>query len=57
MVTLLALPTNIIAGLLGMNVRGVPLAQHPWGFWIVVSVILVFTVVGGGVAFLGRRER
>jgi len=31
-VTVLALPINMIAGLLGMNVGGVPLAQHAHGF-------------------------
>ncbi|CAK0752912.1 zinc transporter [Gammaproteobacteria bacterium] len=31
MVTVLALPINIIAGLLGMNVGGIPLAQDPNG--------------------------
>ena len=32
MVTVLALPINIVAGLLGMNVGGMPLAQHEHGF-------------------------
>jgi zinc transporter len=31
-VTVMALPINLIAGLLGMNVGGVPLSQHPHGF-------------------------
>ncbi len=47
MVTVLALPINMIAGLLGMNVGGLPLAEHPNGFWIVVSVVLAFTAVAG----------
>lgn len=46
-VTVLALPINIIAGLLGMNVGGIPLAQHPDGFWIIVGIVLTFTVVAG----------
>ena len=46
-VTVLALPINMIAGLLGMNVGGVPLAEHPHGFWIVVGVVLAFTAVAG----------
>lgn len=46
-VTVLALPINIVAGLLGMNVGGVPLAQHPLGFWIVVGVVVSVTVVAG----------
>lgn len=44
MVTVLALPINIVAGLLGMNVGGIPLAQRPDGFWLVVALIAVFTV-------------
>ena len=56
-VTVLALPINIIAGLLGMNVGGVPLAQHPHGFWIVVAIVLSFTVIAGWVAFRGQRAR
>jgi zinc transporter len=36
-VTVMALPINLIAGLLGMNVGGVPLSQHEHGFWIVVA--------------------
>lgn len=46
-VTVLALPINIIAGLLGMNVGGIPLAQHPHGFWIIAAVVIAFTVVAG----------
>ena len=36
-VTVMALPINLIAGLLGMNVGGVPLAQSPHGFLIVLG--------------------
>ena len=53
-VTVLALPTNIIAGLLGMNVGGVQLAQHANGFWIVVGIIASFTAVAAWVAFRKR---
>ena len=55
-VTVLALPINIIAGLLGMNVGGVPLAQHAHGFWIVVGIVASFTVIAGWVAFRQRRD-
>ena len=55
-VTVLALPINIVAGLLGMNVGGVPLAQHAHGFWIVVGIIATFTVVAGVVAFRRRSD-
>ena len=53
-VTVLALPINLIAGLLGMNVGGVPLAQHAHGFWIVVAIIATFTAVAAWVAFRKR---
>jgi len=56
MVTVLALPINMIAGLLGMNVGGVPLAEHPAGFWIIVAIIASFTVVAGWWAFRRREE-
>ncbi len=44
-VTVMALPINLIAGLLGMNVGGIPLAQHAQGFWIVLACIAGFTGV------------
>ena len=46
-VTVLALPINIIAGLLGMNVGGIPLAQDVYGFWIIVGIVATFTVIAG----------
>ena len=54
-VTVLALPINIVAGLMGMNVGGIPLAQSPHGFFVVVGVIATFTVLAGWLAFR-RRE-
>lgn len=42
-VTVLALPINITAGLLGMNVGGIPLADSLHGFWIVATLILSST--------------
>lgn len=56
-VTVLALPINIIAGLLGMNVGGVPLAQHPNGFWIIVAIVLTFTIGAGAVVLRLQRKR
>ncbi|MES2348895.1 MAG: transporter [Pseudomonadota bacterium] len=53
-VTVLALPINIIAGLLGMNVGGIPLAQEPEGFWVVVAIVASFTLIAGWIAF--RRQ-
>jgi zinc transporter len=53
-VTVLALPINIIAGLFGMNVGGVPLATHTHGFWIVIAVIASFTLVAASWALRKR---
>jgi len=55
-VTVLALPINIIAGLLGMNVGGVPLANHAHGFWIVVGIVATFTFAAGGLVLRAQRE-
>jgi zinc transporter len=53
-VTVLALPINIIAGLLGMNVGGIPLADSPHGFLVIALIVLTFTVVAGWLAFRRR---
>src|SRR5919197_2511679 len=37
-VTVLALPINLVAGLFGMNVGGIPLAEHPYGFLSIVGI-------------------
>lgn len=55
-VTVLALPINILAGLFGMNVGGVPLAENPHGFWVVAAIVLAFTVVAGWFAFRRRGD-
>jgi zinc transporter len=55
MVTVLALPINLVAGLFGMNVGGIPLAQDKYGFFLVVSPLLILTAL---LAYwgLGRRR-
>ena len=53
-VTVLALPINIIAGLLGMNVGGIPMANNPNGFLVIALIVLSFTVVAGWLAFRRR---
>lgn len=55
-VTVLALPINIIAGLLGMNVGGVPLADDASGFWIIASIVAAFTVIAGWLALRKQRN-
>jgi zinc transporter len=55
-VTVLALPINIIAGLFGMNVGGIPLAQEPHGFWIVVVIIAIFAGIAFWYSFKKQRD-
>jgi zinc transporter len=55
-VTVLALPINIIAGLLGMNVGGIPLAKDDEGFWIIVGIVATFTVAAVWITFKRRRD-
>ncbi len=50
-VTVLALPVNLVAGLFGMNVGGVPLADSGHGFAIVVTLLTILTVVLACLAF------
>lgn len=54
MVTVLALPINIVTGFFGMNVGGVPLADSPYGFLTMVLIVVVFTGVAAWLAFRGR---
>lgn len=53
-VTVLALPFNVIGGLFGMNVGGIPFADNSSGFAIVVALIALFTAVVG---LWGRSQR
>ena len=55
-VTVLALPVNLVAGLFGMNVGGVPLAANAKGFAIVVGLLVALTVVLAWLAFGRRRD-
>ncbi|WP_245961046.1 CorA family divalent cation transporter [Vogesella indigofera] len=56
MVTVLALPINIVAGFFEMNVGGIPLAEHPHGFWVLVAFVAGFTGLAGTWAFRGKRN-
>jgi zinc transporter len=55
-VTVLALPINIIAGLFGMNVGGIPLAQNPEGFLRIIGIVVTFTLIAGWLAFRNKDE-
>ncbi|MBC7993254.1 MAG: transporter [Rhizobacter sp.] len=54
MVTVLALPINITTGLFGMNVGGIPFAESRSGFFLMLLIVVAFTVVAGLLAF--RRK-
>lgn len=46
-VTVMALPVNLIAGLMGMNVGGIPLAEHPHGFaWMALVTVSITALLG-----------
>lgn len=53
MVTVLALPINLVSGLLGMNVGGVPFSQYAHGFWWVLALIALLTTA---IAWLALRR-
>lgn len=55
-VTVLALPINIVAGLFGMNVGGIPLAEAAHGFAVIVGLILAFTVLAVWAVFFRERD-
>ncbi|SEL75520.1 zinc transporter [Pseudoxanthomonas sp. GM95] len=55
-VTVLALPVNLIAGLFGMNVGGVPLTQSAHGFAIVVTALVILTALLAYVSFRRRGD-
>jgi zinc transporter len=54
-VTVLALPVNMVAGLFGMNVGGIPFGEHASGFLIIVAALVTFTALLAYLA-LGRRR-
>jgi zinc transporter len=49
MVTVLALPLNLVSGLFGMNVGGMPLAEDDAGFWLMLGLIASLTGLIGWV--------
>jgi zinc transporter len=53
-VTVLALPINMVAGLFGMNVGGIPLAQYRHGFAVVVVALIAVT---GWLGYLASKRR
>ena len=55
--TVMALPINMIAGLFGMNVAGIPLADHAHGFWMIVSLVICATGIAFWALTRQRRDR
>lgn len=55
-VTVLALPVNLVAGLFGMNVGGIPLAASAHGFAAVVSLLILLTSVLAWFSFRRRGD-
>jgi len=55
--TVLALPINILTGLFGMNVGGIPLADNAHGFWVIVALLAGFTLAAAWLALRWGRDR
>jgi zinc transporter len=55
-VTVLALPINLVAGLFGMNVGGMPLSDSGHGFMLIVVLLLSTTTLLAWLALGRRRE-
>lgn len=39
------LPPSLITGLLGINVGGMPGADNPWSFWLVILLLVILAIV------------
>ncbi|MFD0668573.1 CorA family divalent cation transporter [Ramlibacter sp. MAHUQ-53] len=48
------MPINIVAGLFGMNVGGIPLADDAHGFWVIAALLAFFAI---GATWLVARRR
>lgn len=55
-ITVLALPINIVAGFFGMNVGGIPLSANHHGFMLLVLIVGIFSVGAGYLAFRRRDD-
>ena len=54
-VTVLAVPFNLIAGLFGMNVGGIPLASAPHGFAVIIGMVAAFTALAAVLILRNKR--
>ena len=55
-VTVLALPINLIAGLFGMNVGGIPFAENARGFVVIVAVLATLTGIAAYLVLRRTRD-
>ncbi len=56
-VTVMALPINMVAGLFGMNVGGIPLANHGSGFFWIVGILLALTALLAYISLGSYRDK
>ncbi|RZI44418.1 magnesium transporter CorA [Herbaspirillum sp. HC18] len=54
--TVLALPVNMVAGLFGMNVGGIPLASDQTGFWTIVAFTATVTVIAAWMLLMRQKK-
>ena len=52
--TLIAVPLNLMVGIFGMNFDLMPLLHNPNGFWVIFTLLLIITV---GMLIYFRRKR
>ncbi|NRE49687.1 transporter [Burkholderia pseudomallei] len=57
LVTVIALPINIVAGFFGMNVGGIPFSENKHGFWMMVLLVAGFTALAAWWTFWRRGDR
>ena len=55
-ITVLGLPINVCAGLLGMNVGSIPFEEKLYGFAVIVVLRMVFMALAGWLAFRRREQ-
>jgi zinc transporter len=53
-VTVVLMPLTVISGALGMNVAGIPFADHPAAFGVVSLFLVIF---GAAIALWMRRRK
>jgi zinc transporter len=53
-VTVVLMPLTVISGMFGMNLAGIPFAEHPYAFWVVCGLL---AVLGIGLAIWMRKRK